>query len=71
MAEFEFQNDYKSQGDIHRMIYHFKNIKLLCLSTGMELLIIDAKGVSLGVVIWPMEMQDLLDSVVSTAVGNA
>jgi len=37
----------------------------------MELFIIDTKGVSLGVVIWPMEMQDFLDSVVSTAVGAA
>lgn len=70
-TEFEFQNAYKSQGGISRTICGFERSKLLCLSIGMELFIIDAKGVSPRVVIWPMELQDFLDSVVLMAVGAA
>lgn len=37
----------------------------------MEWFIITAKGVSLGVVMWPKEIQDFLDIVVLTVAGTA
>lgn len=68
-TKFEFQKIYISQGGMHQMICGFEQSMILCLSTGMDLLTIDAKGVISRVGIWPMEMQDSLDSVMSTAIG--
>lgn len=52
------------------MICDFEESKLLCHSTDMELFMIYAQGVSPRVVIWPMEMQEFLVSMVSTITGT-
>lgn len=70
-AEFEFPHVYKSQGGIFQTICGIEWSELLCLYYHMELLIIDANKVNPGVAIWPMKMQDLLDSVMSMAMNVA
>lgn len=69
--EFEFRNAYKSQAGICQTICDFEESKLLCLPTEMELFISYAQGVSPRVVIWPMEIQDFLDSMVSMVTDTA
>ena len=69
--KFEFTNTYKPQGGIHQTSCAFENLKLLCFPTAMELLSIYAQGVSLRVVIWPMEMQGFLKNTVLIVAGTA
>ena len=47
-VDFEFQHAYKSQEGIHQKIYGIGRSKLFYLPIGMELLIVDAQGVSQG-----------------------
>jgi len=71
MAEFEFQYTYKSQGGTHRIIGGIIRSKLIGLPLGMELSIVDTQGVNLGIFMWPIGMEDLLDSVMSMAADVA
>ena len=64
--EFEILIAYKSPRRIHRVTYTSGKYMLVI---NMELFIISAQAVSLRVVIWPMEKQDSLMSIVLTAAG--
>lgn len=70
IENFEFRNAYKSQGDIRQMICDFQESKLLCLPSEMDLFIIYYQGVIPRVVIWPVEIWDFLDHMVSMVAGT-
>ena len=63
-SKVEIKNAYKSQRGTHWATYTSGKHKLV---SDMELFIISTQGVSSRVVIWPMEKQDSLTSMVLTA----